>query len=145
MTSLTIALACDHAGYALKEQLKETLAAYGFVRDLGAHDESTVDYPDYGHAAARLLASGEAQFAVALCGSGLGICMAAGKHPGVRAAACETGLAAHLARRHNDANMLCLGARLIGVETARDCVRQFFTTAFEGGRHQRRVARIEPF
>lgn len=144
MTQFVVAIASDHAGFELKELLKETLHPFAReLRDLGTHDARSVDYPDYGHAIARDITENGADFGVAICGSGLGIGIAANRHKGVRAATCETGLAAALARRHNNANVLCLGARLIGIETARDCIRQFFTAAFEGGRHTGRIQKIE--
>jgi len=139
-----IAIASDHAGLDLKTELKGFLADYASsVIDLGTGSSESVDYPDYGNAVAKEILAGRARYGVAICGSGVGISMAANRHRGVRAALCETGLTAALARRHNDANVLCLGARLIGIETAKDCVKQFFTTAFEGGRHETRVKKLD--
>jgi ribose 5-phosphate isomerase B len=136
MTQFVVAIASDHAGFELKEWLKEALQPFARdIRDLGTYDAQSVDYPDYGHAIAKEITQNGADFGVAICGSGLGIGMAANRHAGIRAAT--------LARRHNNANVLCLGARLIGTETARDCVRQFFTTEFEGGRHTDRIQKIE--
>lgn len=136
----SLVIASDHAGYELKEQLKSFLAEQGYAcRDLGAHSLESVDYPAFGYAAAREIASGSAQRAIVICGSGIGISMAANREPKVRCALCHDGLSAELSRRHNDANMLALGARLIGIETAKECVQRFLTTEYEGGRHQRRV------
>lgn len=140
----TIALASDHAGYALKALLADELRAAGHrVIDLGPAGEASVDYPDYGHALGHAIAAGRARFGIAVCGSGIGISIAANRVPGVRAALCTSGLMARLAREHNDANVLALGSRIIGVETARDCVTQFLATAFAGGRHAIRVAKID--
>jgi ribose 5-phosphate isomerase B len=140
----TIALASDHAGYALKAMLAEDLRAFGHkVVDLGPAGETSVDYPDYGHALGEAVVSGRARFGIAICGSGIGISIAANRVRGVRAALCTSGLMARLAREHNDANVLALGSRIIGVETARDCVSQFLHTEFAGGRHAARVDKID--
>lgn len=143
MTAETIAIASDHAGFDLKEDLKNDLQARGFdVLDLGCHDLQSVDYPDYGRAIGEAIGAGKAKRGVVVCGSGIGISIAANRNPAVRAALVQTGLAARLARQHNDANVLALGARLIGVETAKDCLEEFLNTEFEGGRHQRRVDKL---
>ena len=139
----TIAIAADHAGVALKSELAQELSRLGYeVRDLGTHTEDSVDYPDMARALADELRGGGVRRGVLICGSGLGISMAANRYDHVRAAPCHDSLAARLARRHNDANVLALGARLIGVETAKDCLRAFLETEFEGGRHERRVAKL---
>lgn len=138
-----IAVASDHAGYDLKETIKEDLKARGFdVLDLGCDGLESVDYPDYGVAMGKAIESGKAKRGVVVCGSGIGISIAANRNPAVRAALVQTGLAARLSRQHNDANVLALGARLIGVETAKDCLDNFLDTPFEGGRHQRRVDKL---
>ena len=143
MPSETIAITSDHAGVELKSVLKEELAGLGFeVLDLGTQDEQSVDYPDMADALAGAIDDHRASRGVAICGSGIGISMAANRHRHVRAAPCHDALSAKLAREHNDANVLALGARLIGTETARDCLRTFLSTAFEGGRHQRRVDKM---
>jgi len=143
MPSETIAIASDHAGVDLKSILKEDLAALGFeVLDLGTQDEQSVDYPDMADALANAIDGQHVSRGVAICGSGIGISMAANRHRHVRAALCHDGLSAKLAREHNDANVLAMGARLIGTETARDCLRTFLNTPFEGGRHQRRVDKM---
>ena len=139
----TIALGADHAGYALKAQLGDELRAGGHtVLDLGTDGAASVDYPDYGHAVATAVAGGDAALGIVVCGSGIGISIAANRHPGVRAALCTSGLMARLARAHNDANVLALGSRIIGIETARDCVEQFLNTDFAGGRHAARLAKL---
>jgi len=143
MPSETIAIASDHAGVELKSILKEELAELGFaVLDLGTQDAQSVDYPDMADALAGAIEDHKASRGVAICGSGIGISMAANRHRHVRAALCHDTLSAKLAREHNDANVLALGARLIGTETARDCLRTFLSTPFEGGRHQRRVDKM---
>lgn len=138
-----VAIANDHAGVALKELLREQVIACGFTPlDLGTNTTDSVDYPDYGHLIAKTVAEGRAQFGIAICGSGIGISIAANRHPGIRAALASSGLAAELARQHNDANILCLGARLIGDAEAKECVKRFLTTNFEGGRHAKRVEKL---
>ncbi|MCC6468657.1 MAG: ribose 5-phosphate isomerase B [Alphaproteobacteria bacterium] len=144
MTADTIAIAADHAGYALKQALKEELARTGRdVLDLGTDGPQSVDYPDFANRLADALQSGRARRGVLVCGTGIGIAIAANRHRHVRAAVCHDVSSARLARQHNDANVLALGARLIGDETARDCLRVFLETAFDGGeRHSRRVAKM---
>lgn len=140
----TIAIASDHAGVALKSELTDELSRLGLsALDLGTNSEDSVDYPDMANALAAALKDGRATRGVLICGSGLGISMAANRHAHIRAAPCHDSLSARLARQHNDANVLALGARLIGIETAKDCLRTFIETEFEGGRHQRRVAKLE--
>ncbi|MBC7636953.1 MAG: ribose 5-phosphate isomerase B [Acetobacteraceae bacterium] len=140
-----IALASDHAGYALKALLVAELRAAGRdVLDLGTDSEASVDYPDFGTAAAAAIADGRAGFAIIVCGSGVGISIAANRNPAVRCALVTSGLMARLARQHNDVNCLALGSRIIGIEVARDCVAEFLTTEFEGGRHAGRVAKLSP-
>jgi ribose 5-phosphate isomerase B len=138
-----VAIASDHAGYPLKTALVSVLKKLGFaVLDLGTTGIESVDYPDFANALAATMRAGEAQRGVLVCGTGIGISIAANRHPELRAALCHDSLTARLARQHNDANVLCLGARVIGSDTARDCVEAFFTTAFEGGRHAARVAKL---
>lgn len=140
----TIALAADHAGYALKALLAGELRAQGHeIVDLGADDETSVDYPDFGRAIGHAVVAGRAKLGIAVCGSGIGIAIAANRIPGVRAALCTSGLMARYARTHNDANVLALGSRIIGVEVARDCVAEFLATEFAGGRHAARVAKLD--
>ena len=139
----TIAIASDHAGVGLKSVLKEELDALGFeVLDLGAQDSESVDYPDVADALVGAFDNSGVSRGVLICGSGIGISIAANRHRNIRAAPCCDGLSARLAREHNDANVLALGARLIGIEKARDCLRVFLSTDFAGGRHQRRVQKM---
>lgn len=143
MTGVPIAIACDHAGVELKLRLLEELQAMGYeVLDLGTAGAESVDYPDYADALAEAIAAGRAERGVLVCGTGIGIAMAANRHRTVRAAVCHNATAARLAREHNDANVLALGARLIGSEVAVDCLRTFLATGFAGGRHARRVAKM---
>jgi len=140
-----IAIASDHAGFALKTLLADELRAQGYaVLDLGAHDEASVDYPDYADHMAAAFGRGEATRGVLICGSGIGIEIAANRHADIRAANCLHVTMARMARSHNDANVLVLGARLIGLEVARDCLQTFLDTPFEGGRHAARVAKLGP-
>ncbi len=139
-----IVLASDHAGFALKRRLLAHLEGAGHAcRDLGVGDQTAADYPDLAHALAAVVAAGEAEIGVLVCGTGIGMSMAANRHPGVRAALCHDPFTAEMARRHNDANVLCLGARTTGPEAAQQLVDLFLATPFEGGRHQRRVDAIE--
>lgn len=144
MTKETIALASDHAGFLLKSAIMEDLISQGFdVLDLGANDATTsVDYPDFGYAMAAAIREGKANRGVLICGSGIGISISANREPMVRAALIHDALGARMCRQHNDANVLCMGERMIGIETARDCLNVFLKTPFEGGRHQRRVDKL---
>ena len=148
MGKQTIAIACDHAGVELKEILKAEIAQLGFsVEDFGANIGESVDYPDYANTLAQWIksnkdATGPNAKGILICGSGIGMSIAANRHKEVRAALCGSGLEAQLARKHNNANVLCLGARIIGSEVAKDCLKQFLNTDFEGGRHQKRVDKL---
>lgn len=138
-----IAIAADHAGVSLKETLKSELDELGFdVLDLGTNGPESVDYPDFANAMADTIRAGKANRGVLVCGSGIGVSIAANRHPGIRAALCHDAVTARLARQHNDANVLVLGARTTGLDVAKDCLRIFMDTAFEGGRHARRVAKL---
>ncbi|HEY7810811.1 MAG TPA: ribose 5-phosphate isomerase B [Allosphingosinicella sp.] len=138
-----IAIVSDHAAFEMKAQLVEHLRERGFEPlDLGTTSTDSVDYPDYGYRIARAIAGGEAQRGVALCGSGIGISIAVNRHPACRCALVSDGLSARLARTHNDANVLAMGARIIGIETARDCLDQFLSAPFSGGRHEVRVDKL---
>ena len=140
---MKVAVASDHAGYDLKQEVVAYLKELGHeALDLGTHEGASVDYPDYGKKLGEAVADGTAERGIAICGSGIGISIAANRIAGVRAALCGDGLMARLSHQHNDANVLALGARLIGVETAKDCVVTFLNTAYEGGRHDRRVAKL---
>lgn len=139
-----IAIASDHAGVAVKAEVHRRLQQLGFdVEDLGPADTTSVDYPDYAHLLARAVADGRVARGVLICGTGIGMSMAANRHRDVRAALCHDAYTAEMARRHNDANVLCLGARVLGAGVIEQIVDVFMMTEFEGDRHQRRVAKIE--
>jgi ribose 5-phosphate isomerase B len=140
---MRIALAADHAGYVLKDELARWLAEQGHeVNDLGTNGPESVDYPEYGAKLARAVASGEAERGIAVCGSGIGISIAVNREPKCRCARVDDPLSAALAREHNDANVLALGGRLIGTDMAKACILAFLGTDFAGGRHQRRVDQL---
>jgi ribose 5-phosphate isomerase B len=144
MARVIVALAADHAGVELKRSLKTELEALGYEPlDLGTEGRESVDYPDFGRALGQAIAGGRARFGVLICGTGIGISIAANRNPAVRAAVCHDTTSARLSRQHNDANVLALGARMIGEEVARDCLRVFLATEFEGGRHAARVAKLK--
>ncbi|MDX6748745.1 ribose 5-phosphate isomerase B [Geminicoccaceae bacterium 1502E] len=141
--SEVIALVADHAGFELKNALKEVVATSGFeVLDLGPASADPVDYPDMADRLAAALAEGRAQRGVLVCGTGIGISIAANRHRHVRAALCHDVTTAKLAREHNDANVLALGARILGTNVAKDCLAAFLETPFGGERHARRVAKL---
>ena len=138
-----IALSSDHAGIILKDILIKELKARGdLLCDLGTNDSASVDYPDYAAKLGKMITNGQADFGIAICGSGIGMSIALNRYPNVRAALCHDRLTASLARRHNNANVLVLGARLIGIDQAIDCLYAFMDTAFEGGRHEVRVKKL---
>lgn len=138
-----VAMASDHAGYDLKMHLKAILVdARRTVVDLGTNGTGSVDYPDFGYAMARAIRDGRAALGVLICGSGIGISIAANRFPEVRAALVHDTLGARMARLHNDANVICFGGRMIGQEVASDCLRLFLETEFEGGRHASRVEKL---
>jgi ribose 5-phosphate isomerase B len=140
-----IPIGADHAGFELKERLKRELEALGYEPvDLGAHSTESTDYPDFAHAVADRVARGAAARGVLLCGTGLGMAYAANRHHGVRAAVAWTPEIARLAREHNDANVLVLPARFVSEAEGLDILRTWLATEFAGGRHARRVAKIEP-
>jgi len=144
-TTLRIALGCDHAGLALKQHLKGLLEQQGLqVEDLGTHDESSCDYPDFAHAVASGVSDGRFDRGLLVCGTGLGMSYAANRHAGVRAALCTNEYLARMARAHNDANVLCLGSRVVGVGLAEAILSAFINTPFDGDRHTRRVSKVEP-
>ena len=141
---MKLAIASDHAGYALKQNVKEYLRQQGhFVEDFGTHSSESMDYPDVARPAAESVARGDNELGILICGSGIGMSMAGNKVKGVRAALCSEPLSARLTKLHNDANILCLGARMIGIEMALEILEVFLNTKFEGGRHQRRVDKLE--
>jgi ribose 5-phosphate isomerase B len=140
---MKIAIASDHAALALKTALAEHLRGQGHeIDDLGPHDENSVDYPDYGYRLAEAIASGDAHRGIALCGSGIGISIAVNRNPAARAALVSEPLSATLARQHNDANVIAMGARLTGIDMAKACIDIFLSTEFGGDRHQRRVDKL---
>ena len=142
---MTIAIGCDHAGFPLKAALVAALAASGHdVLDLGTDGPGRVDYPDFAHAVSRAVEEQRARFGVLVCGSGVGMSIAANRHPGIRCALLTDVTTARLCRAHNDANVLALGARLTGEDTALDILRTFLATPYEGGRHDQRLAKLTP-
>ena len=144
MTRRAVLLAADHAGYELKQDLARHLADLGYEAvDLGTDSPNSVDYPDFAHRLAEAIERGEAGQGILCCGAGIGMSMAANRHPGVRAANCLDERMAALAREHNDANVLCLGSRLLDADQAKKIVWTFLETPFGGGRHGRRVEKIE--
>lgn len=139
-----ISLGCDHGGYELKEHIKSYLEELGLsVMDCGTYSTDSCDYPDFGKAAAQAVADGSCERGIVICTTGIGISIAANKVRGIRCALCSDPLAAEMTRRHNDANMLAMGAGMIGKKMAERIVDVFLTTEFEGGRHQRRVDKLE--
>lgn len=140
---MRLVIGSDHAGFKLKQELAAYLRQLGHdVCDVGTNSEDRVDYPDFGAAVGRKVASGDAELGIAVCGSGIGIAMAANKIDGVRAATVSNATAARLSREHNNANVMCVGQRLTGVAVALDAVDAFLTARFEGGRHTGRVDKI---
>lgn len=140
---LPLALGCDHAGFELKEAVKKLLQENGWtVEDKGTYNTDSTDYPDYAHPVADMVSTGAASVGVLICGSGNGVCMTANKHTGVRAALCWNEEIAALARQHNDANIICIPARFVSQEQAFSMLDTFLSIAFEGGRHERRVAKM---
>ncbi|HAW34946.1 MAG TPA: ribose 5-phosphate isomerase B [Erythrobacter sp.] len=140
---MRIAIASDHAAFDLKADLRDWLIEQGHeVADLGPDTADSVDYPDYGYRLAAVVADGTADRGVALCGSGLGISMSINRHPAIRCALVSEPLSASLAREHNDANCIAMGARLVGSDMAKACLSAFLETDFAGGRHQRRIDKL---
>ncbi len=144
MPGESVAIAADHAGLPLKSKLVDEVARLGFRSlDLGTNGPESVDYPDFAKSVCAALTTRQAAWGVLICGSGIGMSIAANRNSKIRAALCHDALTAQLARQHNNANVLVLGARLIGEDVARDCLKIFLATGFEGGRHARRVAKLE--
>ena len=137
-----IAIACDHGGYDLKEAIKDRYKDRFEFIDLGTHSKDSVDYPDFAEALAQEIIKGKAARGILICGTGIGISIAANRHREIRCALCTDTTMARLTRQHNDANVLALGARITGVEAAFDIVETFLKTEFEGGRHARRVEKL---
>ena len=142
--TIRIAWACDHGGFDLKSNLLESLADTNLeMIDLGVSSADSVDYPDQAHLLAKTVLAGEADFGILICGTGIGISIAANRHVGIRAALCTDPFMARMSREHNDANVLCLGGRVIGPSLAKEIVQTFLSSNFEGGRHARRISKIE--
>lgn len=140
---MKVAIASDHAGYEYKEEIKKLLNEIGFEsRDYGTNSSESVDYPDYAVEVAKEISSKDYKFGILICGTGIGMSITANKFIGVRAAVCESEESAKYSRLHNDANILCLGARIISLEKARELVKIFLNTEFEGGRHSKRIQKI---
>ena len=140
---MRIALSADHAGYLMKDELAQWLREAGHeVIDLGTNGPESVDYPRFGAILAEAIADGRAERGITVCGSGIGVAIAANRNPACRCAQVDEPLSARLGREHNDANAIALGARLIGIEMAKACVEAFLGTEFAGGRHQRRVDQL---
>lgn len=143
MARETVAVGADHGGYVMKTELAQQLSEMGFdILGLGTDSDASVDYPDYAERVVDAIKDGRAGRGLLVCGSGIGMSIAANRHPGIRAALCHDVASATLSRQHNDANILVLGARLIDSDVARQCLAAFFSTEFEGGRHERRVAKL---
>ena len=141
--SKIIGLASDHAGYPLKETVKQWLTEWGYsYKDFGTNSTDSCNYPEFGHALANAIESGELETGIAICGTGNGINMSVNHHSGIRGALCWQPQIAELARQHNDANILVMPGRFIDEDTARRCVEKFLSTPFEGGRHQARIDAI---
>lgn len=140
---MKIAIASDHGGYELKKQLVPYLEKRGLtVCDMGCDSNDSVDYPDYAFPLAEAVARGEHDFGILICGTGIGVSMCANRVPGIRCALCSEPVSAKLTRQHNNANVLAMGARMIGFEMACAIVDAFLATEFEGGRHSRRVDKV---
>ena len=141
---MKLAIGCDHGGFLLKESVKKFLDERGVeYKDFGCYDEKSVDYPVYGEMVANAVASGEFERGLLFCGTGIGISISANKVKGIRAACCSDCFSAKATRQHNDANILCMGGRVVGPGLANDMVALFLDTPFEGGRHQRRIDLIK--
>jgi len=141
---MKIAIGADHAGFELKEEIKEFLKDKGYdVHDYGTYSEERADYPDYGHQVANSVASNDAEKGVLVCGSAIGMCMVANRHKGVRAAVLRDEFDAEMSRKHNDANIACIGGRVSDEMVACQLIEKFMTTKFEGGRHEERVKKID--
>ena len=140
---MKVAVGSDHAGLAAKQKAIEVLTDLGCeVEDVGTQGEASVDYPDFAAEVARRVAGKQADLGLLCCGTGIGMSIAANKFPGIRAAACHSDFTAEMARRHNDANILCMGGRVLDDRAVEGVVRRFFRTPFDGGRHARRIKKI---
>ncbi len=140
---MIIGIGCDHAGFHLKERVNKWLLKNNYnIRDFGTTTEESVDYPDFAHAVSQSIEQGYTNMGVLICGTGIGMTMSANRHKGIRAALCKDGNACEMARKHNDANILCIGARNTNPAILFDMLGCFFNTKFEGGRHQKRIEKI---
>jgi ribose 5-phosphate isomerase B len=140
---MTIAIGADHAGFEYKEKIKPLLTSLGYsFKDFGTDSPASVDYPDFAHSVAQAVGGGTYEFGILVCGTGIGMSIVANKHAGVRAANVESVKAAELARQHNNANILAIGARITPWDTAEQIIKAFLSSKFEGGRHERRVEKI---
>jgi ribose 5-phosphate isomerase B len=145
MANEVIGVGCDHAGLELKRSLVSELERRGLsLRDFGTNSGDSCDYPDFAHALSAAIERGEIARGLLVCGTGVGMSISANRHPGVRAVVCSDAFSARMAREHNDANVLCIGARVVGLGVALDLLDAFLATAFAGGRHASRVAKINP-
>jgi ribose 5-phosphate isomerase B len=145
MSKKRMGVASDHAGLELKRVLASELEKRGIeVQDFGTDSAASCDYPDFAHALGGAIAEGRVAHGLLVCGTGVGMSIAANRHPQVRAVVCSEPLSARMSRKHNDANVLCLGARVVGPDTALDILEAFLSADFEGGRHEKRVAKINP-
>jgi len=145
-TGKPIIIGCDHAGFQMKETIREYLFILGFeVDDFGTHSEESVDYPDFGNMVARQITTGKYERGILICGTGIGMSMVANRYPQIRAALCNDLFSAIMSRRHNDANILVMGGRVIGVELAKEIVRSWLDTPFDGGRHRTRLGKFCEF
>jgi ribose 5-phosphate isomerase B len=141
---MNVIIGCDHGGFVLKNEIISHLKAEGYeIEDVGTYSEESCDYPDIAHVVAKAISEGKYERGILICGTGIGMSLAANKHPGIRAAAVSEHFSCKYTRMHNDANILCLGGRVVGPGTALELCDLFLTTDFEGGRHARRVAKIE--
>ena len=141
---MQIAIGSDHAGFKMKEDVKKWLLDEGYqVKDFGTDSEDSVDYPDFAEKTAKNVAEGDSDLGILICGTGIGMAISANKVKGIRAARCHDSYSARMARAHNNSNMLTFGSRVIGIELAKDIVKTYLTTEYSGGRHQRRVGKID--
>ncbi|MGA1861375.1 ribose 5-phosphate isomerase B [Deferribacter thermophilus] len=144
MSEKIVALGSDHGGFRLKEEIKNFLVSRGYeVKDFGTKDETSVDYPDYAFQVVKAILNKEVEKGIIMCGTGIGISISANRFPGIRAALCWDSYTAKMSRLHNNSNLLALGGRIIGVELAKDIVETWLTTDFEGGRHERRINKLD--
>ena len=141
---MQIAIGSDHAGFKMKEDIKDWLLDEGYqVKDFGTDSEDSVDYPDFAEKTSNNVADGDSELGILICGTGIGMAISANKVKGIRAARCQDNYSAKMARAHNNANILTFGSRVIGIELAKDVVRAYLNTDYAGGRHQRRVDKID--